>query len=228
MNRRRILSTTLIMALATISLFAQEQQIMQIGDNNGRFGIGLGYDFLNLIKQEGSYLDKKINNHPIGLNLKYRINKRHEIIANIPITVAKQSYNDYGLEDKNKIYGIGVGYNYLQNVDKNLNGFVGMSIEYANQKQTTNKYDISKPSSKKNTLGVIEYKNNIYSIIPQIGLQYNYKKIEIELKYKLYASTIKNRNLFIKYKDATLYDQKATDDASKYVNAEGLLHDTSC
>ena len=78
MSIRKFIYTTIGITLISSTLLAQKSQSDQQWSENGRFGIGVGYNFLNT---------QKLNPHlyPYEISAKMNITKRHSIYINVPL-----------------------------------------------------------------------------------------------------------------------------------------------
>jgi len=215
MNIRLLLSTAIGIALASISLFAQETQTEQTWNMNKCFSIGLGYNTTNIPTVGYNLIDlpgMRNAMKPFEITMKYSINEKHSLYATIPlyfhkhknggfdstfvvrqriegetewITTYMHTGNPTGL--KQRLYGIGLGYNYSFIRYRNLNGFCGVGFNYFHAKE---RHHLNQPVAyTEEEIKKMVYQTttfNDYALSPQAGLDYRYKKFEVEIKYNCY------------------------------------------
>jgi len=217
-----------------ITLHSQEQANASKWNADGRFGVGVGYNVLNLLKQDGMFF-QRYKLHPLEIDFRYRLDNHNHIYMNIPIASSKQDYSKetvlvdqpclLQMTDRNKILGIGLGYNYNHHIYKCFHGFIGLGTEYMKQKITQDWKNIGGTFPKEEENSQYKYNNNIYSIIPQTGIQCKYKCWEVEMKYKLYASAVKNSNLHITQNDEVIYNRKHKNEDYRIEDRTNILHE---
>lgn len=196
---QKFIYTTIGITLITLTLFGQESQNEKQWSENGRFGIGVGYNFLNT---------QKLNPHlyPYEISAKMNITKRHSIYINVPLKSTDHDthrdewgdmqFNIYNLNKHHDLWGLGMGYNYNIPLLPYVNGLVGVGFEYLNIKTKDTDHltfyyyvDKNHPFDKINKIDKIDRK--AYSCVPQIGINYKIRFIEAELKYKFNISRTK-------------------------------------
>ena len=79
MNKNRIITLSIsltIFLLSSIALHSQEQANASKWNAGGRFGVGVGYNVLNLLKQDGMFF-QRYKLHPLEIDFRYRLDNHN-------------------------------------------------------------------------------------------------------------------------------------------------------
>lgn len=207
MGRLRFLML-LFIAMLFISLFPAYAQ-GQDGEDTSfkKFGVGIGYGYrsLMMILDNKPMNDLCTNLHPMELSFQYRPDQRQIFYATIPWMLDTRSkihngYHDYIVTEhpnpcpydnqKTYIYGLDIGYNYIVIDYKKFLFFAGIGIGFQRYKCESihdTLFEENFPLFERDKL-VSDIKTDAYSILPQAGIRYEWKRIGLELKYRFYIT----------------------------------------
>ena len=153
----------------------------QTAEHVKKFGIGVGYSL-------NTAIDNSI--HPIELLIQYRATQNHSFQEDCYDEEYSILVDGDGIDN---LWGIGIGYTYSKPLYSNFYGFIGIGFEYQHCKD---KEKIYKDFSKEEFVYISDYhygnKKDAYSVLPQLGLRYVLGSIEVEVKYKLYLSRVRD------------------------------------
>lgn len=193
----KTIRNTVLFLLFFFPLIAFAQK--NTNNDEKKFAVGFGYNFLNVLNED-------IKFRPFEISAKYAITKRHVVYLSVPFRTS-DSYTErqsgpptdyypisyYQTWDTHRgLWGIGVGYNYNCFSYAHFTGFVGAGFEFLKRKEDFKYYTLTIKEG-------VEFEANIndiahkkaYSFVPQIGLKYNWRFLEAELKYKFHISGTK-------------------------------------
>ena len=172
-----------------------------------KFGVGIAYGFKDQVKQIV---------HPVEFTLRYNLSPKHSIRINVPLGWRNQRhdwggwsayYEDYveGCDkQESRLYGLGIGYDYLIATYKNLDLIAGGGLEYQRFCHLYERWTKGDP-----TLTTTRNEFNDFSIYPQAGLRYTWKFVGVEVDYRCYFTLRGERwdyNLFSYLHNPTNYD----------------------
>jgi hypothetical protein len=187
METRKTLLVLSLLTFVSMGVFAQEST--RQWSENGRFGIGVGYNFRNVPRSAKAM-------RPMEFSLKYSINERHSLYVTVPLYI-KDKDQEYkyvpeyiGTYKKQELYGVGIGYNYHFLHQKNFSEFCGIGFNYFHTK------NIIEHSWNTNEISRTDHsKQDIYALSPQFGADYRYQHFRMEFKYIYYLSRRKTSNI---------------------------------
>ena len=154
--------------------------------------------------------------HPVEFTLRYNLSPKHSIRINVPLGWRNQRhdwggwsayYEDYveGCDkQESRLYGLGIGYDYLIATYKNLDLIAGGGLEYQRFCHLYERWTKGDP-----TLTTTRNEFNDFSIYPQAGLRYTWKFVGVEVDYRCYFTLRGERwdyNLFSYLHNPTNYD----------------------
>lgn len=155
---------------------------------SAKFGVGIAYGFKDQIKQ----LEHPVV-HPVEFTLRYNFSPKHSIRINVPLGWRNHRhpwggwsayYEDYveGCDkQESRLYGLGIGYDYLIATYKNLDLIAGGGLEYQRFCHLYERWTKGDP-----TLTTTRNEFNDFSIYPQAGLRYTWKFVGVEVDYRCY------------------------------------------
>lgn len=211
MNIRHIIALILVINIGIPSYLLGQNSEKK--DNLQRFALGLGSDFRNVA-------DKQNAMKPLELSMKYRLNNEHVLYINMPLLFKNKNsskdrpYDLDVLKLKQRMYGIGIGYEYHFIQQNKFSEFIGIGFDYyhTNEKYTSHDYtddvpDVNLKDAK------YTFKQNIYALSPQIGIDYTIGAFKIELKCKYSPSEIVEKETgkygnYSEYKKDSTYSTK--------------------
>jgi hypothetical protein len=184
METRKTLLVLSLLTFVSMGVFAQEST--RQWSENGRFGIGVGYNFRNVPRSAKAM-------RPMEFSLKYSINNKHSIYANIPLYIKDKHDMLYNAikeewvksEIPQRLYGGGLGYNYNIIRKNNFSEFIGLGFDYFHSKEQKKWWEGESTDSQ-----------NIYAISPQFGAEYRFDHFKVELKYEYHLSRVREKIIF--------------------------------
>ena len=165
-----------------------------------KFGVGIAYGFKDQIKQ----LEHPVV-HPVEFTLRYNLSPKHSIRINVPLGWRNQRhpwggwsayYEDYveGCDkQESRLYGLGIGYDYLIATYKNLDLIAGGGLEY---QRFCHLYKRWSKVEGEQMLTTTRYEFNDFSIYPQAGLRYTWKFVGVEVDYRCYFTLRGKRSYY--------------------------------
>ena len=154
---------------------------------SAKFGVGIAYGFKDQIKQ----LEHPVV-HPVEFTLRHNFSPKHSIRINVPLGWRNHRhpwggwsayYEDYveGCDkQESRLYGLGIGYDYLIATYKNLDLIAGGGLEYQRFYHFFRRVEEGIP------FPFLRCRYNDYSLYPQVGLRYAWKFVGVELDYRCY------------------------------------------
>lgn len=175
----------LLLALLPLSAFSQEEK----GKFLDKWAIGAGYNFLNDPDDPEDPFDKRM----FELSVKYRLTDKHSFYLMIPLYVEnskkkrKKWNSSNAIPCLHRIWGTELGYNYTVFDWKNLRAFGGIGLSYLHSRRDSKYLTewVGEWGNKRPTdYYIFNRKYNAFGLSPQVGIAYQFRHIECELKYK--------------------------------------------
>lgn len=178
----------LLLFYLPVIAFAQKKG----SDTDKKFAVGFGYNFLNVLNEDMKF-------RPFEVSAKYAITKKHLVYLSVPFRTSDLNSDTHSSGPSSTYYstnsthrglwGIGTGYNYNCVSYAHFTAFAGVGFEFLRRKEDAKQYSIfTQNGVDDETNAILIYVKKAYAFVPQVGLKYNWKFLEAELKYKFHIS----------------------------------------